>query len=96
MRYRQVNNLAEISGDIAVVMNFIGVDEYRKSLSKIRESLNFKGFVTPFDDQAFALELELLNIEILRTHSGGNFTGFPLEKCHAGLDLALLTSSLQP
>jgi hypothetical protein len=33
MRYRKANSVADISGDISVVMDFIGVDEYRESLS---------------------------------------------------------------
>lgn len=88
MRYRDVSSVADISGDISVVMDFIGVDEYRKSLSRIHRSLNSKGFVTPYDDAAFALELDLLNIEMLRSECGGQFTIFPA-KCHAGVDFLI-------
>lgn len=88
MRYRRTNSPADISGDIAVVMDFIGVQEFRESLSKIHRSLNSKGFVTPFDDEAFALELDLLNIERLRTECGGNLTKIP-QKCHLGLDFLI-------
>jgi hypothetical protein len=88
MRYREVSSLADISGDISVVMDFIGVAEYRESLSRIHRSLNSKGFVTPYDDAAFALELDLLNIEMLRVKCGGDFRIFP-ERCHAGVDFLI-------
>jgi hypothetical protein len=88
MRYRKVSSVADISGDISVVMDFIGVNEYRESLSRIHRSLNSKGFVTPYDDAAFALELDLLNIEMLRVECGGDFRIFP-EQCHAGVDFLI-------
>lgn len=85
MRYRMVSEVADISRDIAVVMDFIGVKEYRESLARIKKSLNSKGFVTPYDDELFALELDLYNIEILRNASRGKLKVLP-QQCHAGVD----------
>jgi len=73
---------------VAVVVDFIGQDEYRRSLEAIGHALNSKGFVTPFDDVFFALELELLNLERLRAHCSGNFQLLP-GSCHAGMDLLI-------
>jgi len=88
VRYRTTSDLSDISRDVAIVTDFIGQDEYRESLAAIGRSLNAKGFVTPFDDQAFALELDLLNLEILRAKTGGSFQSLP-EACHAGVDFLM-------
>ncbi len=88
MRYRDSNNLDDFSHDVRVVVDFIGEREYRRAFETIRRDLNSKGFVTPFDDAFFALELDLLNLEKLRTRCGGTFTSLP-EKCHAGVDFLL-------
>ncbi len=88
MRYRDINSLNDFSRDVAVVRDFIGQDEYRRALEKIRTDLNAKGFVTAFDDTFFALELDLWNLEILRTQCSGRFTVLP-EQCHAGVDFLL-------
>jgi hypothetical protein len=73
MRYREINNLDDISHDAGVVVDFIGEKEYRQALEKIGTDLNSKGFVTPFDDALFGLELDLLNLERLRTQCSGRF-----------------------
>lgn len=44
--------------------------------------------MTPFDDALFALELDLLNLERLRTACSGKFALLP-ERCHAGVDFLL-------
>jgi hypothetical protein len=88
MRYRAISDLSDISRDTAIVVDFIGRDEYHESLVSIGRSLNAKGFVTPYDDEAFALELALLNLEFLRARTGGNFQSLP-EACHAGVDFLI-------
>jgi len=88
MRYREINGLDDFSHDVAVVVDFIGEKEYRQALEKIGTDLNSKGFVTPFDDAIFGLELNLLNLERLRTQCSGRFTLLP-ESCHAGTDFLL-------
>ena len=88
MRYRTQNTLDDVSRDIASVVEFIGEKEYRDALVKIGNNLNHKGFVTPFDDAFFALELDLLNLERLRTQSSGKFTTLP-QQAHAGVDFLL-------
>lgn len=88
MRYRDINDLADISRDAAAVADFIGQDEYLSSLEAIGRSLRAKGFVTPFDDAMFSLELDLLNLEMLRTHSAGVFQSLP-QRCHRGVDFLI-------
>jgi len=88
VRYRAVNDLSDISRDAAIVADFIGQDQYRESFASIGRSLNAKGFVTPYDDEAFALELELLNLELLRARGGERFYTLP-EACHAGVDFLI-------
>jgi hypothetical protein len=88
MRYRDRNSPDDFSNDVALVVDFIGEKEYRQALEKIGTDLNSKGFVTPFDDALFAVELDLLNLEILRTQCSGRFTLLP-EPCHAGVDFLL-------
>src|ERR1700674_5905882 len=88
MRYRQINSLDDFSRDAAVVVDFIGQKEYRQALEKIGTDLNSKGFVTPFDDAFFALELDLWNLEGLRTQCLGRFTSLPA-RCHAGVDFVI-------
>jgi hypothetical protein len=85
MRYRKTTDANDFSRDAAVVAEFIGQSEYRQSLSQIGKSLNLKGFVTPFDDALFALELQLLNIERIRENSQGKFSMIPAE-LHEGVD----------
>jgi hypothetical protein len=88
MRYRAVSDLTDISRDAAVVVDFIGLREYRSSLEAIGQALRAKGFVTPFDDEMFSLELDLLNLEMLRDRSHGTFQSLP-EKCHRGVDFLI-------
>jgi len=88
MRYRTVNDIDDISRDIALAVGFIGEGEYRNSLEAIRRSLNLKGFVTQFDDTVFALELDLWNLERLRARSFGRLRSFP-NQCHAGIDFLI-------
>jgi hypothetical protein len=88
MRYREINDLGDISRDVAVVVDFIGEEEYGRSFAAIKKSLNLKGFVTPFDDAMFALELDLYNLEKLRTQCSGNFQSLP-KQCHAGVDFLI-------
>lgn len=88
MRYRDVSDLGHISRDAAAVVDFIGQEEYRGALEKIGHSLNTKGFVTPFDDAMFALELDLLNLEALRTRSSGTFNSLP-QTCHEGVNFLI-------
>lgn len=87
MRYRDISDLSDISRDAALVIDFIGEDEYRRSFAAIHRSLNAKGFVTPYDDAAFALELDLFNLENLRTSNGGTFQFHP--QFHAGMDFLI-------
>jgi hypothetical protein len=88
VRYRTVNNLSDISYDAAVAVDFIGQDEYRDALDSLGRSLRAKGFVTPFDDAWFGLELDLLNLERLRAKTSGLFQSLP-EPCHAGVDFLI-------
>lgn len=88
LRYRDVNSLAEISRDAAVVLDFIGPEQYRNSLDAIGRSLRAKGFVTPFDDAAFSLELDLFNLEQLRSRCSGLFPSLPM-KCHRGANFLI-------
>ena len=89
MRYKDLNDLADISRDAAVVVDFIGEEEYLHSLETIGHSLRAKGFVSPFDDATFSLELDLLNLERLRANSSGVFKILPA-KCHRGVDFLIL------
>lgn len=88
MRFRDVNDLEDFSRDVAVVIDFIGEKDYRASFAAIKKSLNLKGFVTPFDDAMFALELDLYNLEKLRNQCSGKFQFLP-EQCHAGVDFLI-------
>jgi len=89
MRYRAVSDLGDISSDAAVVVGFIGEAEYRHSLETIGRCLRAKGFVSWYDDAMFSLELDLLNLEMLRARSsGGIFRSLP-EKCHRGVDFLI-------
>jgi hypothetical protein len=54
VRYRAVNDLRDISRDVAVVVDFIGQDQYRNSLESIGCSLRAKGFVTSQELRVYA------------------------------------------
>ena len=89
MRYRDINSIAnDLSHDAAIVVDFIGEQEYRRALEKIGTNLRSKGFVTWFDDASFGLELALLNLEILRAECKGHFTSVP-EQCHEGVNFLI-------
>src|SRR3984957_1840094 len=88
MRYRDFNSLDDFSCDVAIVVDFIGQEEYRRALEKVGTNLNSKGFVTPFDNLLFALEFDLLHIERLRTSCSGKFTLIP-GRFHAGVDFLI-------
>lgn len=88
MRYREITDANDFSSDAAVVAEFIGEEEYRRSFVRLGESLNLNGFVTPFDDALFALELQLLNLERLREHSHGKFPMVPAQ-LHEGADFLI-------
>jgi hypothetical protein len=79
VRYRKITDANDFSRDAAVVAEFIGDKEYRSSFVRLGECLNFKGFVTPFDDALFALELQLLNLERMRVHYHGKFPMLPAQ-----------------
>ena len=53
LRYRDINDLRDFSGDVALVVDFLGEAEYRSALEKLGRSLRAKGFVTPHDDLVF-------------------------------------------
>ena len=80
--------MQDFSRDVAVVVDFIGESDYHSAFEKLRHSLQMKGFVTPNDDLAFSLELELLNLELLRRKCRGSFTSVPTQ-CHRGVDLLI-------
>ncbi len=88
MRYRDMNRLDDFSHDVKVILDFIGEKKYQSALEKVGNDLRSKGFVTPFDDALFALELDLWNLERLRTECAGKFTLLPA-RCHAGVDFLL-------
>jgi len=78
MRYRSFTNISDFSSDLATFVGLIGGSEYRRLLLRLGEGLNHKGYVTPIDDLRFSLELELLNLELLRRRSaGGILPGYP-------------------
>jgi hypothetical protein len=74
--------------DVASVVDFVGEAEYRLALDELGRSLRAKGGITPYDDLAFSLELDLFNLEILRKRCGGSFKSYPRE-CHNGVDFLL-------
>lgn len=95
MRYRKVTDANDFSSDAARVAEFIGEDEYRASFAKLGNSLNLKGFVTPFDDALFALELQLLNLERMRENLHGKFQIIPAQ-LHEGIDFLVGLSQTIP
>ena len=77
MRYRSRSDGAQFSSDAAAFVNLLGQTEYLQLLRKLGEGLNQKGFVTETDDLRFSLELQLLNLELLRMQEKGVFRGVP-------------------
>ena len=89
MRYRSTNTWDDISGDVAAFINLIGGgDEYWRLLNNLGRGLRSKGYVTETDDLRFSLELELLNLELLRRRVAGQFSGTP-ESIHEATDFVI-------
>jgi hypothetical protein len=85
MRYRSRNTSDDFSRDVAAFINLIGEGEYRRLLVKLGKGLNHKGYVTETDDLRFSLELQLLNLELVREKVAGQFPGAP-EHIHEAAD----------
>jgi hypothetical protein len=77
MRYRSRSDAAQFSSDVAAFVNLLGQAEYLQLLLKLGAGLNHKGYVTEIDDLRFSLELQLLNLELLRIQEKGAFSGVP-------------------
>jgi hypothetical protein len=77
MRYRSRNDGAQFSSDAAAFVNLLGQQEYLQLLQKLGADLNHKGYVTEIDDLRFSLELQLLNLELLRLRNEGVLSGVP-------------------
>jgi hypothetical protein len=88
MRYRALTQADDFSRDVATFVNFIGESEYCRLLSNIGKGLNEKGYVTALDDLRFSLELQLVNLEILRRRESGKFAGIP-EDIHEAVDFVI-------
>ena len=89
MRYRSTNTWDDISGDVAAFINLIGDgDEYWRLLNNLGRGLRSKGYVTETDDLRFSLELELLNLELLRRRVAGQFSGTP-DHIHEATDFVI-------
>jgi phenylpyruvate tautomerase PptA (4-oxalocrotonate tautomerase family) len=88
MRYRALTLAEDFSRDLATFVDFIGESEYRRLLLRIGEGLNLKGYVTRLDDLRFSLELQLLNLELLRQKDSGKFPGIP-ENIHEAVDFVI-------
>jgi hypothetical protein len=89
MRYRSVTGLKDFSRDLATFVSFMGGAKYGRLLERLGQGLNHKGYVTPVDDLRFSLELELLNLELLRRqNAGGNLRGIP-ERLHEAAEFVM-------
>jgi hypothetical protein len=77
MRYRSRNDGAQFSSDAAAFVNLLGQREYLQLLQNLGAGLNHKGYVTEIDDLRFSLELQLLNLELLRIQNEGVLSGVP-------------------
>jgi len=75
MRYRSRNDSAQFSSDAAAFVNLLGQQEYLQLLLRLGAGLNNKGYVTEIDDLRFSLELQLLNLELLRIQNEGALSG---------------------
>src|SRR5271169_2082762 len=85
MRYRSTNTPDDFSRDVAAFINLIGEADFRRLLVNLGQGLNYKGYVTEIDDLRFSLELQLLNLELLRQEVKGQFLGAP-EHIHEAAD----------
>jgi hypothetical protein len=89
MRYRSVTDLKDFSRDLATFVSFMGGARYGRLLERLGQGLNHKGYVTPVDDLRFSLELELLNLELLRRQNArGNLRGIP-ERLHEAAEFVM-------
>ena len=88
MRYRSRNTWADISCDVAAFINLIGEGDYRRLLGNLHRGLNQKGYVTETDDLRFSLELQLLNLDLIRKRVAGQFPGAP-ESIHEATDFVI-------
>jgi hypothetical protein len=79
MRYRSKNTADDFSRDVAAFINLIGEGEYRRLLVNLGKGLNHKGYVTETDDLRYSLELQLLNLELIREKVAGQFPGVPTQ-----------------
>jgi hypothetical protein len=77
MRYRSRSDGAQFSSDAAAFVNLLGQREYLQLLQKLGAGLNPKGYVTEIDDLRFSLELQLLNLELLRIQNEGVLSSMP-------------------
>jgi hypothetical protein len=75
MRYRSRNTPTDFSRDVAAFIDLIGEGEYRRLLVNLGKGLNHKGYVTETDDLRFSLELQLLDLELIREKVAGQFPG---------------------
>jgi hypothetical protein len=85
MRYRSKNTPDDFSRDVAAFIDLIGEDEYRRLLVDLGKGLRLKGYVTETDDLRFSLELQLLNLELLRGKFRGQLPGAP-QQIHEAAD----------
>jgi tetratricopeptide (TPR) repeat protein len=88
MRYRSRSDSAQFSSDAAAFVNLLGQREYLQLLLRLGAGLNNKGYVTEIDDLRFSLELQLLNLELLRIQNGGAPSGMP-GSLHEATDFVL-------
>ena len=69
-------------------MNLLGQTEYLQRVLTLGRGLNQKGYVTEIDDLRYSLELQLLNLELLRIQEKGAFSGVPGD-LHEATDFVL-------
>jgi hypothetical protein len=67
----------ELSKDLAEFVELVGEDVLLRSLSKLGSGLRNKGYVTPFDDVRFSLELQLLNLLLCRDRTSRQIASIP-------------------
>ena len=75
MRYRSKSDGNDLSRDLTTLVEFVGEAEYRALLTSIGRGLNHKGYVTQSEDLRFSLELELVNLELLRIGTSEQLSG---------------------
>jgi hypothetical protein len=88
MRYRSRNTWDDVSSDVAAFINLIGEGDYRRLLDNLGRGLRHKGYVTETDDLRFSLELQLLNLELIREKVAGQFRGAP-DSIHEATDFVI-------